>query len=127
MENYLEDALSWAKTNKPNASLHHKSAFANSVAYLVTGASGGYGGPSLREHLCSWSLSGLNGRNEGIIQFPDGTLPPAGNWGFEEAIKFCEALCFEPAAIHREKLLQIMEVEHCFDDDPLDLEVLRGK
>jgi len=46
----LERAMAWASENHPNASSQKKAAFANSVAYAVTGASGGYGGPSVREH-----------------------------------------------------------------------------
>ena len=52
----LSKALAWAKRNYSQASAAHRAAFANSVSYLVTGFSGGYGGPSLREHLLSWSL-----------------------------------------------------------------------
>lgn len=126
-ENLLSKAMAWAKENKADSSMAHKCAFANSVQYLVSGWSGGYGGPSLREHLVSWALSGPNGRNEGMIQFPDGSLPSAGEWEYEKAIAFCAPLCFEPAEKYREKLLQIMEVEHHFDDDPVDLKALRGK
>ena len=134
-DEFLKHALEWANLNKPGASLAHKAAFANSVAYLCSGMSGGYGGPSLREHLCSWSLAGDEGINEtaslnGLavtIQYPDGRLPRAGDWEFEAAVEFCAPLCFEPAQKYLKTLLQISEREHCFDDDPLDIEALLGK
>lgn len=135
MEDILQKAMAWAKKNKPESSISHKAAFANSVQYLVTGYSGGFGGPSLREHLCSWSLAGANGRTETVsiggeamtTIYPDGTLPSAGEWSFEDAVKHCEPLCFNPASDYRNTLLQIQEREHCFDDALEDLEVLRGK
>lgn len=135
MDEVLEKAMEWAKTNKPEASLQHKAAFANSVQYLVTGWSGGFGGPSLREHLVSWKSVGNNGKIEAsalgdesiTLLFPDGSLPRSGDWTFEQAIAFCEPLCFNPANEFRNTLLQIQEREHCFDDDPSDLEALRGK
>jgi hypothetical protein len=134
MSDPLSIAMEWAKANKPDASMAHKAAFANSVSYLVTGGSGGYGGPSLREHLCSWSLAGsgeissLALGNEAItVLHPDGTLPMAGQWKIEDAIAHCTPLCFDPAENYKSRLLQISEREHCFDDDPEDIKVLRGK
>lgn len=134
-EEFLKRAINWASANKPGGSMSHKAAFANSVAYLCSGWSGGYGGPSLREHLCSWALAGDEGLNEtaslnGLaitVQYPDGRLPRAGHWEFEKAVKFCEPLCFEPAQRYLKILVQISEREYCFDDDPADLEALRGK
>ncbi|ATW59396.1 hypothetical protein Cl131_gp128 [Aphanizomenon phage vB_AphaS-CL131] len=134
-DEFLKKAMDWASANKPDTSMSHKAAFANSVAYYCSGWSGGYGGPSMREHLCSWALAGDEGLNEtaslnGLaitIQYPDSRLPRAGHWDFEEAVKFCTPLCFDPAENYRNRLLQIQEREHCFDDDPIDLETLRGK
>ena len=134
-EEFLKKSMDWACANKPNESMSHKAAFANSVSYLCSGWSGGYGGPSLREHLCSWALAGAEGLNKtaslnGLaisIQFPDNRLPRPGHWDFQEAVEFCVPLCFEPAEKHMKTLLQISEREHCFDDDPADLEALRGK
>lgn len=131
----LEKAMDWAKENHPNASMSHKAAFANSVAYFVTGWSGGFGGPSLREHLCSWALAGDEGLNEvgnlgGIaitVQYPDGRLPRAGQWTFEKAAGFCAPLCFDPAEKYMRQLTLILEREYCFDSDPQDLEALRIK
>lgn len=132
---YLKSAMDWAIEHHPDSSLYHRCAFANSVAYLVTGFSGGYGRPSLREHLCSWSLAGPNGFVNAIevsgeamsAIYPDGSIPRAGRWSFEAALEHCAKLCFSPAADYRSQLLQILEREHCFDDDPIDLEELRGK
>lgn len=132
---YLKSAMSWAIEHHPKSSIQHRCAFANSVLYLVSGASGGFGGPSLREHLCSWSLSGENGSVNAIevageamsAIYPDGSLPMAGNWLFEDAIAHCSKICFSPVSEHRSQLIQIQEREHCFDDDPIDLEALRGK
>jgi hypothetical protein len=120
-DEFLKKAMDWASANKPDASMSHKAAFANSVAYLCSGWSGGYGGPSLREHLCSWALAGDERLNE------TASLNGLGHWNFEEAVKFCEPLCFEPAEKYLKTLLQISEREHCFDDDPKDIKVLRGK
>lgn len=134
-EEFLKKAMEWASINQPGATMQHKAAFANSVAYLCSGSSGGYGGPSIREHLCSWALAGDEGLNEtaslnGLavtVQYPDGRLPRPGHWKFEEAVKFCAPFCFEPAEKYIKTLLQIVEREYCFDDDPADLEALRGK
>lgn len=131
----LQKAMEWAKSHYPDSSLQHKAAFANSVQYLVTGASGGYGGPSLREHLCSWSLAGTNGlvsatnlAGEAITMlYPDGSLPMAGEWNFEKAVIHCAPLCFDDAHKHRAILIQIQEREYCFDDDPADLKELKKK
>jgi hypothetical protein len=131
----LKKAMEWAKTHKPDASLQRKAAFANSVSYLVTGGSGGLGGPSLREHLVSWSLAGVNGQITAVdfggqavtAITPDGSLPLAGNWNFDTAVAHAAPLCFEPVSKYRDHLLQILEREHCFDDDPADLVELRGK
>ena len=131
----LEKAMKWAIIFRPSASLHHKAAFANAVNYLVLGNCGGFGGPSMREHLVSWSLAGENGRIEAVnlggesltAIYPDRSLPSAGKWDFESAIAHCDPLCFGDANQYRDRLIQILEREYCFDDDPADLEVLRGK
>ena len=128
-----QEAHDWAIINHPTQSLYHRAAFANSVAHLVTGASGG-SGPSLREHLCSWSLAGGGeisstalGDEAITVLHPDRTLPMAGQWGVKDAIAHCAPLCFEPVEKYLKTLLQISEREHCFDDDPEDIIALRGK
>jgi hypothetical protein len=131
----LKNAIEWSRSHYPDASLQHRSAFANSVAYLVTGSSGGYCGPSMREHLCSWSLAGPNGLVEAVsIQgeamtalYPDGSLHGPGDWTFERAVIHCAPYCFESADKYRSQLIQIQEREHCFDDDPEDIKALSKK
>lgn len=126
----LEKAMKWAQANKPASSLQHKTAFANSVAYLITGAPGGFGGPSLREHLVSWSLGTVGSTElagQAMTTITPGDLPMPGQWKFDEAIAHADPICFEPAAKFRNRLIQIQEREHCFDDDPADLAALRGK
>lgn len=131
----LSQAMEWAIAHHPQSSLAHRCAFANSVQYLVTGGSGGFGGPSIREHLVSWSLAGDNGTiavvnigDEAMTAlYPDGSLPIAGAWEFKAACNHAAPLCFDPVDAYRDRLLQIQEREHCFDDDPADLETLRKK
>ncbi|MFQ3619177.1 MAG: hypothetical protein SNJ57_19430 [Cyanobacteriota bacterium] len=130
MTDILEKALEWANQNRPTTSTQHRAAFANSVAYLVTGASGGYGGPSLREHLVSWSLGTVGAVNIGgqaMTTITPGRLPMPGQWTFEAAVAHAAPLCFNHASKYLNTLLQIQEREYCFDDDPADLEALRGK
>lgn len=127
----LEKALETGKQKHPDAPNQRHAAFANSVAYLVSGVSGGYGGPSVREHCVSWALAG-DGYNitvqtnlgELTMQFPDGRLPSAGEWEFEKACRFAEPICYGNLPAMAEK---VYKQEHCFDDDPTDLEVLKSR
>jgi hypothetical protein len=125
MADVLKLALKWAKLNYPDSNNYRYSAFANSVNYLVTGWSGGYGGPSVREHLCSWSLVGdgdidMVDTDSGsfTVLYPDGRLPRAGDWNFDNAIQFCKNICF---GILPRLALKVVVQECCFDDDPNDL------
>lgn len=116
---YLDDAIRWANENQPNASLAHRTAFANSVSYLCTGLSGGFGGPSLREHLVSWMVANP--------QFNTKKLNP-GTWEFNDAVEFAASFCFQPAENYKHHLMKIAHDESCFDDDATDLEfVTTGK
>lgn len=129
MHEVLQAALEWGKSRYPNASNYRHAAFANSVSYLVTGFSGGYGGPSIREHCVSYALVG-DGYNLPVstnlgtlnMSYPDGRIPAAGNWEFEQACKFAENIAYGqlPQIARR-----IASIEACFDDDPADLERLR--
>lgn len=121
-------ALKWAALNYHKASRYHKAAFCNSVAYFVTGISGG-SGPSIREHLTTWSLTGDGERQQvetsiGVVtvQFPDGRLKPAGNYTFQEAVTICAPICFGQLP---KLALKVYEMEHCFDDDPKDLKLIK--
>jgi hypothetical protein len=112
IDNYsviLEKAFELGKVNHPDAPNQHHAAFANSVACFVTGASGGYGGPSVREHT-----SERMGSREKRM----------GKWTFEDAVKFCDNPCYgELTDYHKE----IFKVEHCFDDTKEDLEILQNR
>jgi hypothetical protein len=125
----IKMAFDWGKVNYPNSNIYRYEAFASSVAYLVTGASGG-SGPSVRTHAVSWSLAG-DGYNVpaqtsmGVLtlQFPDGRLPLAGEWEFNKACEFASPICFGELP---KIAFRIYQEEHCFDDDPEDVKILRG-
>lgn len=129
MDNVLEAARDWAIAHHPKASNHKVCAFANSVQYLVTGYSGGYGGPSIREHLCSHALVG-DGENISTptnlgnltVSYRDGRLPRAGKWSFDRACEFCKPICFGQLSRYA---LKVVQVEYCFDDDPDDLVLIK--
>lgn len=105
---FLEQALAWAKEKHSEAPAAHQCAFANSVQYLCTGWSGGYGGPSVREHACSHALAG-------------NPLMP-GNWSFQAACKIAEPICFGSITrLH----FDCYRMENCFDDAPEDLLALQ--
>ena len=103
----LEDAKKFIDAAKPNASSQKRAAFANSVAYLVTRMSGGFGGPSVREHAASYEL----GDRE---------------WSYGDAVAELQrddGLIFGPLTpAHR----TCFQNEHCFDDDPQDLAELNA-
>jgi hypothetical protein len=109
VEGVLERAMRLIRERKPQASLQKKAAFANSVQTLVTGWSGGFGRPSVREHAAS-RLYGAK----------------AGRYTFEEAVELLildEGPIFGPLTeIHR----RCWEEEFCFDDDPDDVRELSG-
>lgn len=123
----LEKALAEGKQRHPSAPMQQHAAFANGVAYLMTGASGGYGGPSCREHAVTrvallkgggrmTSFKGL----PAIVPGEDSTMP--GQWTWEDAIALADPVCYGPIeqvhfACYRE--------EHCFDDAPEDIEALK--
>lgn len=110
----LEKALAWAQENYPDAPKQHQAAFANSVNYLVSGWSGGYGGPSIREHSVSHSLYSRQNKEQ---------KKAPGEWSFEDACEFCRNLCFGPVTqIH----LNCYRSEHCFDDTQEDLLALHS-
>lgn len=97
----LEQAMALVKEKKPNASPQKCAAFANSIQSLVTGWSGGYGGPSVREHVA--------------CRMYGGRLHP-----YEKA---CELLLTDDGPIFgplTELHYLCWEHEHCFDDDPHD-------
>ncbi|OQA03212.1 MAG: hypothetical protein BWY68_00802 [bacterium ADurb.Bin400] len=104
----LQRARRLAEERHPQASTQTHVAFANSVASLVTGSSGGYGGPSVREHAASQMHGGRN-------------------YTFEEAVE----LLLDPQGVIFGPIAEIHRIcwtdEHCFDDDPDDIRVLSGE
>jgi len=105
----LEKAMALIKERRPEASAQKKAAFANGVAYLVSGWSGGYGGPSVREHAVNSVVNKLGA--SGRISFEAAV---------EELIKD-DGVIFGPITdLHR----MLWEQEYCFNDDPKDIEDL---
>lgn len=94
--NILEKAFNLGKERHPNAPAEHHGAFANSVAYLVTGFSGGYGGPSMREHYAC---------RQGI----------GGQCSFDGAVTIVEPICYRPLTL---EIAKMAVEEHCYDDAP---------
>ena len=96
----LTQAHELGEQRHPDAPAHHHAAFANSVAYGVTGASGGFGGPSMREH---WSSRLLH--NAGM----------PGQIDFDCSVKLVEDACYGALTL---EMAQMLECEYCFDDAP---------
>lgn len=103
----LERAMALGREKYPKAPAQHHAAFANSVAYMVTGWSGGYGGPSMREHWTS------------RLAHKAGT---PGDISFEKAVEICEEACYGPITM---EIAQMLDWEHCFDDAPGEQEAAR--
>ena len=97
------NAMAIIQEYKPESSPQRKAAFANCVAYLTTGVSGGYGGPSIREHAV-------------------GVLYAGSSMLFREAVKLCmsdKGPIFGPLTdLHLD--IWYEESDICFDDDPQD-------
>lgn len=92
--NVLERAFELCKERHPDAPAEHHGAFANSVSYLVTGFSGGYGGPSMREHYtCRQEIGG--------------------KCSFGEAVAIAESICYGPLTL---EIARMVVEEHCYDD-----------
>lgn len=108
MKNYdsiLERAFEHGKSQHPDAPAEHHAAFANSVAYAMTGASGGYGGPSMREQLA--------GR---LVVREFGTS--ANRCTFEQATELLDECCYGELTLQHALMLE----EHCFGDAPGEVE-----
>lgn len=89
--------------DKPDHHNHH-AAFANTVATLVTGWSGGYGGPSMREH---WAARVAESKGAD------------GSFTFDDAVAAVDESCYGQLTIDHARML---EDEHCFDDAPGETE-----
>lgn len=103
-EDVLNRAMELGKEKHPEAPQHHHAAFANSVATLVTGWSGGFGGPSMREH---WACR---------VAEAKGTV---GQFSFDDAVTAVEEACYGQLTLDHANML---EEEHCFDDAPGEVE-----
>lgn len=99
----LSYARMFAEGRYSDASIQKVAAFSGAVVYLMTGASGGYGGPSIREHAVSYAAL-ESGR-------------PGGDYSFDEACQFAGPIVFGPLTeLHQ----RVHKNEYCFDDDPDD-------
>lgn len=130
----LEEAHQFGIKQYPEASAYKHAAFANSVVYLITGWSGGYGGPSLRQHAVTWMAvlqgDGMEGSAIlGLQSFlPDARYPRPGEWQFEAACAFAGPIVYGELSENeglRNLLIKISEREYHYGDDSEDLEALR--
>ncbi|MFB6225565.1 MAG: hypothetical protein ABEI13_03870 [Candidatus Paceibacteria bacterium] len=101
LENVFEQARKEGERRYPNADDAQHMAFANSVAYLVSGWSGGYGGPSMREHLACRAKHDM-----------------VENCTIEQAMEAVDHICYGELTLDHARML---EGECCFDDSAEDL------
>jgi hypothetical protein len=108
-DSLLERAHALARERFPEASAQKWAAFANTVAGLLTGVSGGYGGPSVREHVAGQMLES---KHQAFEELTEELLSP-------------DSLIFGPL---REEHLDFWseQSEICFDDDPDDVALLEA-
>jgi len=99
----LEYAYAYGKAKFSEVNDAYHAAFANSVAYIVTGWSGGYGGPSMREH---WATRVAHQRNLG-----------SASW--EHIYDVVEDICYGPMT---KDIAKMMTLESCRDDSSQDTE-----
>lgn len=101
------DAMAIVQEYRMDASPQRKAAFANCVAYLTTGVSGGYGGPSVRELAVGYRYA-------------------AASMLFRDAIKLCMSdtgpIFGALTRLHGDIWEDMREI--CFDDDPEDIRKL---
>ncbi|MEK7452632.1 MAG: hypothetical protein AAB614_00170 [Patescibacteria group bacterium] len=100
----LKLAMKLGKERHPEAPQHHHAAFVNSVQTLVTGWSGGFGGPSMREH---WACRVAKAKDT------------VGQFSFDDAVTAVEEACYGQLTLDHANML---EEEHCFDDAPGEVE-----
>lgn len=104
----LEAAMQWAREHYPTASASKHAAFANSVVYAAYRMSGGYGGPSIREHAASKAI------NDSDVNWQD--RPEEETYTFLAPIIF-GALTDLHRSIWDDKRMR----EISFDNDPADV------
>ena len=102
----LDRAFEYGEKHHPDAPVQHHAGFANSVAYAVTGLVGGYGGPTMRQHLASQLV---------ISKYGIG----AGRCTFEQAVELLEECCYGKITLAH---ASILACEYCSDDAPGEIE-----
>lgn len=102
---YLDRGYERGRKNHPEAPKEHHCCYANSVAYAMTGRSGGYGGPSMREHLASRIISKKFGGTRQCT--------------LEQALEALDECCYGPLTVEHATMLRD---EECFDDAPGEIE-----
>lgn len=98
----LTRAFNQAKQEHPDAPTEQQRAFANAVTYAVTGMLPLNGGPSMREHWCSWVINEAGG---------------SGTFTYEKAVDVCTEPCFGPMT---RQIANMLVIETCFDDSADD-------
>jgi hypothetical protein len=99
----LKEARQWGEQHHPEASKQKHAAFANSVQYAMMRASGGFGGPSVRELAVTQALN-----DAGLMLL-----------SFEEACKFCEPIVYGPLTDLHQKVWDEQQMLS-YDNDPDD-------
>ena len=103
-DDILRRAFMLGQERHSRAPPEHHAAFANAVSFAVTGWTGGYKGPSMREHRARDII--LQAGLPGMIRF-------------DEAVLLVEEACYGP--LTREIALLLCQ-EHCRGDALGDLE-----
>ena len=110
LEKVEAEARAWGKAHHPDASPQHHAAFVNSATYALFRFTGRFGGPSVREHAASVAI------NESDVH--DWSHCPR-----EELYMFLDPVIYGPIQdLHIRTWVMLSDI--CFDDDPLDVEVL---
>lgn len=110
-DDILREARTWGESHHPNASSQHHAAFANSVMYATHRMSGGFGGPSIREHAANKAV------NESGIDFADKPI--------EDTYKFVEPFVYgELTSLHYELWSDKRIKGISFDNDEADVKQL---
>lgn len=105
--NILDTTRTWGEQHYPNASQYKHAAFANSTWYALEHVSGGFGGPSIREHVAAKMID--DSRK---------------TFTLEQACLFVAPIVYGPLTdMHRQMWRDFGEI--CFDNDPEDEQLLR--
>lgn len=108
MVEILRAARAWGEEHYPQASVQKHAAFANSVQYVMIRASGGFGGPSVRE------LAVTKAFNDSGRSITDA----------EQAYAFVSPIVYGPLTdLHHHVWDEQQAI--CFDNDPEDERALK--